>query len=148
MLGTKKPPALAEKQQPALLSGTVIAGNPADIAFNTVLQRAGNNYLSLGLNLAEKPGKPMMAVVGLQRSGDGWRGLSYYFLDSRTGKLFDSLVHKDKPLGLKWRNSNLDIHSGAIFGWPTKILAFLASLICASLPVTGFYIWWGKRRKK
>jgi uncharacterized iron-regulated membrane protein len=25
---------------------------------------------------------------------------------------------------------------------------FFASLICASLPITGFYIWWGRRNKK
>jgi len=30
---------------------------------------------------------------------------------------------------------------------PGKILAFCASLIAASLPVTGFYIWWGRRKK-
>jgi len=29
----------------------------------------------------------------------------------------------------------------------TKIPYFIASLICASLPITGFYIWWGKKRK-
>jgi uncharacterized iron-regulated membrane protein len=43
---------------------------------------------------------------------------------------------------------NYDIHTGAILGLPGKILAFLASLVCASLPVTGFYIWWGRRNKK
>lgn len=43
---------------------------------------------------------------------------------------------------------NYDLHTGQIWGLPTKILAFGASLICASLPVTGFYIWWGKRKKK
>ncbi|HVW59413.1 MAG TPA: PepSY-associated TM helix domain-containing protein [Puia sp.] len=43
---------------------------------------------------------------------------------------------------------NYDIHTGAIWGLPTKILAFFASFICASLPVTGFYIWWGRRHKK
>lgn len=43
---------------------------------------------------------------------------------------------------------NYDIHTGQLGGLPTKILAFFASLICASLPVTGFYIWWGRRRKK
>lgn len=42
---------------------------------------------------------------------------------------------------------NYDIHVGAIAGWPGRILMFLASLITASLPVTGFYIWWGKRKK-
>jgi uncharacterized iron-regulated membrane protein len=43
---------------------------------------------------------------------------------------------------------NYDIHIGAIMGLPGKILAFCASLICVSLPVTGFYIWYGRRKKK
>lgn len=43
---------------------------------------------------------------------------------------------------------NYDIHTGAIFGLPGKILAFLASLLCASLPVTGFMVWWGRRKKE
>jgi uncharacterized iron-regulated membrane protein len=42
---------------------------------------------------------------------------------------------------------NYDIHTGAILGLPGKILAFLASLLCASLPVTGVYVWWGRRKK-
>lgn len=43
---------------------------------------------------------------------------------------------------------NYDVHVGAIGGWPTKLLAFFASLIAASLPVTGFMIWRGRRRKE
>jgi uncharacterized iron-regulated membrane protein len=43
---------------------------------------------------------------------------------------------------------NYDIHTGAILGIPGKILAFFASLICASLPVTGLYIWYGRKYKK
>jgi len=43
---------------------------------------------------------------------------------------------------------NYDIHVGAILGLPGKIMAFCASLVAASLPVTGFYIWWGRRHKK
>lgn len=43
---------------------------------------------------------------------------------------------------------NYDIHVGAILGLPGKILAFFASLIFASLPVTGFLIWLGRRNKK
>ncbi|CCH55345.1 propeptide PepSY amd peptidase M4 [Fibrisoma limi BUZ 3] len=41
---------------------------------------------------------------------------------------------------------NYDIHTGAILGLPGKILAFFASLIAASLPITGFLIWWGRRK--
>jgi uncharacterized iron-regulated membrane protein len=43
---------------------------------------------------------------------------------------------------------NYDIHTGAIMGLPGKIIAFGASLVCATLPVTGFSIWWGRRNKK
>ncbi len=43
---------------------------------------------------------------------------------------------------------NYDIHVGAIGGIAGKIIAFLASLLTASLPVTGFLIWWGKRKKQ
>ena len=43
---------------------------------------------------------------------------------------------------------NYDIHTGAIWGLPGKILAFFASLIASSLPVTGFLIWMGRRKKR
>ncbi|WP_339740818.1 PepSY-associated TM helix domain-containing protein [uncultured Sunxiuqinia sp.] len=37
---------------------------------------------------------------------------------------------------------------GAILGIPGKIIAFLISLFCASLPVTGFLVWWNKRKQR
>jgi len=43
---------------------------------------------------------------------------------------------------------NYDIHTGGIIGLPGKILAFCAGLLCASLPVTGFCIWWGRRKRE
>lgn len=46
------------------------------------------------------------------------------------------------------RRMNYDIHTGAIGGLAGKILVFFASLIAASLPVTGFVIWNNKRKEK
>ena len=43
---------------------------------------------------------------------------------------------------------NYDIHIGAALGLPGKILAFFISLICASLPVTGFLVWLNKKKGK
>jgi uncharacterized iron-regulated membrane protein len=43
---------------------------------------------------------------------------------------------------------NYDIHVGSILGFPGKVLAFLASLIGASLPITGFLVWYGRKFKK
>ena len=43
---------------------------------------------------------------------------------------------------------NYDIHTGAILGLAGKTFAFLISLLIASLPITGFLIWYGRRNKK
>ncbi len=48
----------------------------------------------------------------------------------------------------KIRRMNYDIHVGAIGGLPGKILVFLASLIAASLPITGFLMWWKKKEEQ
>src|SRR5205814_1999367 len=42
---------------------------------------------------------------------------------------------------------NYDVHTGAVWGITGKILAFFGSLIAASLPVTGFLIWRGRKKK-
>ncbi|MFT3680966.1 MAG: PepSY-associated TM helix domain-containing protein [Ferruginibacter sp.] len=54
---------------------------------------------------------------------------------------------KDAKVADKIRRMNYDIHVGAVLGLPGKIMAFFASLIAASLPITGFIIWWGRRKK-
>jgi uncharacterized iron-regulated membrane protein len=48
----------------------------------------------------------------------------------------------------KLMRMNYDVHVGAIAGITGKTLAFFASLIAASLPVTGFLIWRGRKKKK
>ena len=49
--------------------------------------------------------------------------------------------------GEKLSRMNYDIHIGNILGLPGRVAMFLGVLICASLPVTGFYIWWGRKKR-
>ncbi len=70
-----------------------------------------------------------------------------YYFDKYTGKLLKYLPETQKSTGMKLGDLNYDIHVGQALGLPGKIIAFLASLICGSLPVTGFIIWLGKRKK-
>lgn len=76
-----------------------------------------------------------------------WRDLRF---DRNTITLLPSSQKAMKDVNTaEWiSRSNYALHTGFIGGMTTKILYFTASLICASLPITGFYIWWGKRRKK
>jgi uncharacterized iron-regulated membrane protein len=68
--------------------------------------------------------------------------------DQYTGKLLTERTHDDKNFGEKLITANYDIHVGAILGIPGKIMAFIASLVCMLLPVSGFLIWWGRTNKK
>lgn len=76
----------------------------------------------------------------------------WYGLDQKTLKVVGGRLKKQElSLGQEIYAANLEIHVGTIGGLPTKILASLASLIGASLPITGFIIWynrkWGKKKK-
>ncbi|MCW3467658.1 PepSY-associated TM helix domain-containing protein [Chitinophaga nivalis] len=44
-------------------------------------------------------------------------------------------------------NMNMNLHLGFWYGWTGKIITFMVGLICTSLPITGFLIWWGRRKK-
>lgn len=71
-----------------------------------------------------------------------------YTFDRHNFKILATELYKDENLAGKAGRMYYDIHVGQILGLPGKILAFIASLIGATLPVTGFYIWWGRRKKE
>lgn len=83
----------------------------------------------------------------------GYKGGETYYsfdalqFDQYSGKLLHRRNNSEKNRGERLVEMNYDIHVGAIAGLTGKIIAFIASLVCASLPITGFIIWWGKRRR-
>ncbi|MCI1187826.1 PepSY domain-containing protein [Hymenobacter sp. DH14] len=81
------------------------------------------------------------------------RALHYYRRDEYafhpvSGQLLLAHFHAGKSTGGKLSDMNYDLHTGQILGLGGKIVAFLASLLAASLPVTGTLLWWGRRHKK
>ena len=56
--------------------------------------------------------------------------------------------YKNAKAADKILRMNYDIHIGAIGGIIGKIIAFLVSLLTASLPVTGVFLWYGRNYKK
>ena len=90
--------------------------------------------------------------VAVNTDADTYWRTDYRFFDQYTMKELpvDHIYgrFKDAKGADKLLRMNYDIHTGAIWGLAGKILAFFASLIAASLPVTGFMIWWGRRKKK
>lgn len=68
--------------------------------------------------------------------------------DKNTGKMLYRQTEHEKNAGERLINMNYDIHVGAIGGLAGKIIAFIISLICASLPITGLMVWLNKGKKK
>lgn len=128
----------------AALASAAPGSAPMDIAFREVMRRSrpGGNYW---VTLPEGPDGVLEAAYQEPvRSGwVTWSGMSF---DPHSGAVIHTDLFEDKDIRKRFGNSIYDIHVGRIFGWPTQILALLASLLCASLPVTGFLMWRGRSR--
>lgn len=68
-----------------------------------------------------------------------------FFVDQFSGKMLQMDLDKNATLAENVKNSIFGIHTGSIFGIFGKIIVFLAVLIAASLPITGFLIWYRKK---
>lgn len=76
------------------------------------------------------------------------RKQSVFYFDQNAGNLVKSDLHENYTTPDKIRVSNFDIHTGRMFGLPSKILWFMAALFTASLPITGTTLWWKKMQRK
>ncbi|CAG5005307.1 hypothetical protein DYBT9275_03559 [Dyadobacter sp. CECT 9275] len=105
----------------------------------------------INISIPTLPGESIFSYVNF-RAGTYYK-VDYNYFDQYTLKRIKAEgpytgKYSEANVAQTLRRMNYDIHTGAILGLPGKILAFFASLICASLPVTGFLIWWGRRKKE
>lgn len=103
--------------------------------------------IDLGHPHLDKEENPNFQVY-VQQLPDAYYQYSSIIFDENSGELLKILKYENKNFGEKVTGANYDIHVGSILGLPTKIVAFIISLMIASLPVSGVLIWWGRRSKK
>lgn len=117
-----------------------------DIAFAAALNNTHNAARAITITKPASDSATITLDIETEKGSNYARADRYHY-DQYTGKLlginsFSSLSNADKL-----NRMNYSIHVGKIGGLTGKILAFFASLIAASLPITGFIIWRGRRRK-
>ncbi len=81
--------------------------------------------------------------AGLRVSKALWGGYSKV-----SGRMMKDNWENSKNLGDELQMSTNELHYGTYYGVTSKIATFLACLVAASLPVTGFTVWWGRRNKR
>lgn len=126
------------------------SANMADHLWN-MHKGSVNEHESIGVYFATLPTDPLEVVIN-HRPGTYYDS-DYYHYDQYTGKELPATgsyagTFKEAKVADKIVRMNYDMHVGAVLGLPGKLLAFFASLIAASLPVTGFLVWWGRRKTR
>lgn len=133
-------------RDPVYVSDTSAAAlrYPEDRGFQAI-RAAYPDARRYGMDWPQTPEAPL-AFTAYPGKEVYYNGITAYF-DRYSGKKLGTWDFSAQNAGEKVIALNYDIHVGAIGGLAGKIIAFLVSLICASLPVTGFIIWWGKKKK-
>ena len=112
------------------------------------------NWQQVYEQLAEaNPGYKLISVsdgsasVALPRFGNQ-RGTDRYKFNPRNGEITETTLYKDLDNSGKIRGWIYSVHVGSWGGMLTRILTFVAALIGASLPLTGYYLWIRKKIKR
>jgi uncharacterized iron-regulated membrane protein len=120
------------------------------MALDKVIARAGFLYLQSDECFINMPEDSAGIYKLTLRYDDGgfFRKTDQLYFDQYNGELLKAQLFENSSQGDKMKATNYNIHTGKVFGRVGQIITFLAALISASLPVTGFMMWRGKRRRK
>ena len=95
------------------------------------------NYIKLSKN---------EATVSLNKNGYRQKSDNIKF-NPKTGKITEIRKFEDNSVRQNLRGLIYSLHVGTWGGPLTKVLYFLAALIGATLPLTGYYLWLKKKRR-
>ncbi|MFV0305917.1 MAG: PepSY-associated TM helix domain-containing protein [Moheibacter sp.] len=113
----------------------------------TFVQNELSTYGALRYKLPDSKSK----ILEVNAYKKGFMAISIpdtYYYEYTSGKFIESRLFKDLAFNQKIAKSIHDLHMGYLFGQTNKFLFFLSAIIAALLPITGYLIWWNKRKKK
>lgn len=70
------------------------------------------------------------------------------YFDQYSGAVLSTQTYAQRPVGQRIRGLFKPVHTGAIGGKTTKLLALVFGLLGATFPITGTIMWLNRRRKK
>jgi uncharacterized iron-regulated membrane protein len=113
----------------------------------TIAEKAAPGARGTMIQFSPKPGAAVRVAMKYPEDNTP-AGRTNVFIDEYTGKVLSLRSSRTAPLDFKivklW---NRQIHTGDIYGWPTRILACVFSMALPLMAITGPMLWWGKRRR-
>jgi sulfite reductase (NADPH) flavoprotein alpha-component len=144
-------PATATKMQtkksamaPPRPANAEAAAPTFDRVWSTFLHEQGDRYATAQLTL--QPQGTAVRVRSWARGSWHEGSRDEFRIDAASGRVLSAELYADKPPGERVLASVLDIHSGAILGWPGRLLFMLAAAAMPLFMVTGFLLYLSRRK--
>jgi uncharacterized iron-regulated membrane protein len=119
---------------------------PLDVLLATATQAAGP-WHTAKISPPKEPGQALVAQL-LLKDAQHNKAQDKVELNPVTGALISHTPFAARPPGVRARAHLYALHIGSILGWPTRLIAFVATLLGATFPITGFLMWFVAWRAK
>ncbi|HEX9210357.1 MAG TPA: PepSY-associated TM helix domain-containing protein [Bradyrhizobium sp.] len=144
-----RPQAAAAKMQikaPRAAGGRE-TGQPIgfDRAWSTLLHEEGSHFARALLTLPAGSGT-VIRIRSWQKDSTLESVRDEFRIDAITGQVVSAERYADKTLGEKAIASVLDIHRGAVLGWPGKLAFMFAAMLMPLFAVTGVLLYLSRRK--
>ena len=135
--GPKPPPSTFVEQQESISLDAAYA--------------AANTYMPMvvfhSINLPKDSIEPV-TISSLSLKAPHTSATDAIYLDQYSGKKIGQLYFNERSTGAQVRATFKPVHTGSIWGLPSKLIALIVCILGTSFPVTGTIIWINRTRKK
>ncbi len=136
-------------QPPPPPKSTPVAGGET-ISYDAALATAKKVCANAGFYNISLPREATDAITvsALPKNAVHESATDAVYIDQYTGALLGGLPFGERSLGARVRSAFKPVHTGSIWGTPSKIIAFVVCVLGVTFPVTGTIMWLNRTRKK
>lgn len=119
------------------------------ISFNDAFAAAKTIYANVDFYNIQMPKDSVEAVnvSALRKNPAHESATDAVYIDQYSGKVLGTLKFEERSLGARVRSAFKPVHTGSIWGTPSKIIAFIVCLFGVSFPITGVIMWLNRIKK-
>ena len=129
---------------PSKPSGSAVTRVPLDMVVATARARLPGAVVA---RIQTPAGQNGSWVVSMKYQEDSTiPGRSWVVVNQYTAEILNWQDSRTAPAGTQITIQNRAIHVGGIYGLPTRVLAFLTAVAVIVQTISGFLMWWRKRK--
>ncbi|MCA8829868.1 PepSY-associated TM helix domain-containing protein [Hymenobacter pini] len=139
-----------ERPEPPVSAAPVVAAPTGALTADATLARA-RQLAPLAVSYAlqlPKDSVGSIRVVTLRPNAVYENATDEVYLDQYSGQVLRQQTYEQRNLGQRVRGLFKPVHTGAIFGWPSKIISLIVCMLGFTFPITGLVLWLNRLKKE